>query len=161
MFIYIYIYVCHCFTPDRTWHQVNDRKVDYSRGLGGGWSGTSWGSNPDGLYWSLTRLVQWWPDELNWPWIQIWVQARMPDYSLNWTSRFSAIQRGQRVSYCLSPTRRWPNRSRVQDMLKSSLDDVRPAFDFFIYEIQEHRNEYFAMESMLSYKLHEYLWLAN
>ena len=37
-------------------------------------------------------LVQCGPDEPNWTWTQIWVQGCMPDYSLNWTARSSAIQ---------------------------------------------------------------------
>ena len=52
--------------------------------------------------------VQCGPDEPDWSWIQIWVQARMPDYSLNWTARTSAIQRWQRCQRCSSPTRRRP-----------------------------------------------------
>ena len=26
--------ICHCLLPDRTWHKVNDLKIDYSEGLG-------------------------------------------------------------------------------------------------------------------------------
>ena len=29
-------FICHCLPPDRTWHKVNDSKVDYSVGLGEG-----------------------------------------------------------------------------------------------------------------------------
>ena len=29
-------YICLCLSPDRTWHEVNDQKVDYSGGLGEG-----------------------------------------------------------------------------------------------------------------------------
>ena len=29
-------YICLCLPPDRTWHKVNDPKVDYSRDLGEG-----------------------------------------------------------------------------------------------------------------------------
>ena len=47
------------------------------------------------------------PDEPSWTWTQIWVQAHMPDYSLNWTARSSAIQKWQRCQCC-----RWPSRSR-------------------------------------------------
>ena len=30
--------ICHYLPPDRTWHKVNDPKVDYSGGLGEGWA---------------------------------------------------------------------------------------------------------------------------
>ena len=53
--------------------------------------GTSQGSNPVGLCWSSTHLVQCEPDEHSWTWTQTWVQVRMPDYSLNWTSKSIAI----------------------------------------------------------------------
>ena len=78
--------------------------------LGKGWSGTSRGLSLAGQCWSSDHLVQCGPDEPSWSWTQIWVQARMPDYSLNWTSS-SAIQGGQRCQCCLSPTRWWPSRS--------------------------------------------------
>ena len=29
-------YICHCLPPDKTWHKVNDLRVDYSWGLGEG-----------------------------------------------------------------------------------------------------------------------------
>ena len=47
-------------------------------------------------------------DEPSWSWTQIWVQARMPDYSLNWIAKSSAMQRCQ---CCSSPTRKRPSRS--------------------------------------------------
>ena len=53
---------------------------------------------------------------------KIWVQARMPGYSLNWTARSSAIQRSQRSQWCSSPTRRWSNRNRGSHGLKSAID---------------------------------------
>ena len=28
--------ICHCLPPDRTWHKVNDPKVNYSGDLGEG-----------------------------------------------------------------------------------------------------------------------------
>ena len=43
----------------------------------------------------------------------------MPDYSLNWTARSSAIQGGQRCQWCSSPTQQWPSRSRRPFDLKS------------------------------------------
>ena len=49
------------------------------------------------------------PDEPSWSWTQIWVQACMSDYCLNWTARSSAIQRWQRCQCCCSLTRRWPS----------------------------------------------------
>ena len=48
------------------------------------------------LCWTSALLVQCGPDEPSWIWTKIWVQARMPYYSLNRTARSSAIQRGQR-----------------------------------------------------------------
>ena len=75
------------------------------------WSGTSRRSSPTGLCWSSVHLVQCGPDEPSWSWIQIWVQASMLGYSLNWTARSRAIHGGQRCQSCSSPTRRWPNRN--------------------------------------------------
>ena len=42
------LYICHCLTPDKTRHKVNDPKVDYCGDLGEGreGEGTSRGSNP-------------------------------------------------------------------------------------------------------------------
>ena len=71
---------------------VNDPKVDYSRDLGEGRLGRSWGLSPARLCWSSAHLVQCGSDEPSLTWTQIWVWARMPDYSLNWTARFSANQ---------------------------------------------------------------------
>ena len=56
---------------------------------------------PASLCWSSAHLVQCGPDEPCWTLIQIWIQARMPDYSLNWTARSSAIQRRQRCQWWL------------------------------------------------------------
>ena len=61
------------------------------------------GLNPTGLCGSSTHLVQCGSDEPSWTRNQIWVQARMPDYSLNWTTGSSAIQRWQRWKRCSSP----------------------------------------------------------
>ena len=82
-----YSYICRCLPPDRIWHKVNDPPV-----------GLKWGSNPAGLCWLSTRLVQCGPDEPSWSWTQIWVQARMPAYSLNWTARSQCYTRGTKVS---------------------------------------------------------------
>ena len=46
-------------------------------------SSTSRGSGPAGLCWSLAHFVQCGSDDPSWSWTQIWVQAHMPDYSLN------------------------------------------------------------------------------
>ena len=80
-------FICLCLPPGRTWHMVNDPKVGLNLGLGEGTVGTSRGSNPAGLCWSSAHLVQCEPDEPSCTWTQTWVQARMPDYSLNWTTR--------------------------------------------------------------------------
>ena len=31
------------------------------------------------------------PDKPSWTWTQIWIQTRMPDYSLNWTARMTKV----------------------------------------------------------------------
>ena len=64
--------------------------------------------------------VQCGPDEPSWTWIQIWIQARIPDYSLNWTARSSGIQGWQRCQSCSLPTRRWTSRSWRPFGLKSA-----------------------------------------
>ena len=53
--------------------------------------------------------VQCRPDEPSWTWTKICVQARMPDYNLNWTARSSALQGLQRCLWYSQPTQRWPN----------------------------------------------------
>ena len=53
---------------------------------------------------------------------QIWVQARMPDYSLNWTAKSQGWQRYQWYS---SPSQRWPSRSLSVSSLLWNID--RPA----------------------------------
>ena len=63
--------------------------------------------------------VQCGPDEPSWTWTQIWVQARMPDYSLNWTARSSAIQGWQWCQRCSSPTQMWLSWSQSPYSLKS------------------------------------------
>ena len=40
--------ICLCLPPDRTWHKVNDTKVDYNEGLGRGSSRTNPRSSPAG-----------------------------------------------------------------------------------------------------------------
>ena len=70
------------------------------------------GSSPAWLCWSSTHLVQCRPDEPIWTWTQICVKACMPDYSLNWTARSSAIQGWQKCQCCSLSTRRWPSQSR-------------------------------------------------
>ena len=72
--------------------------------------------------------MQYEPDEPKWTWTQIWIQVRMPDYSLNGTIRSSAIQGGKRCQCCNSPTRRGPSRSRGLFGLESAIGfDTRPA----------------------------------
>ena len=101
--------ICLCLLPDRTWHKVNDTKVDYSGSLWGERSGTSRGLNSAGLCSSSAHLVQCGSDEPSWTWTQIWVQVPMPKYSLNSTARSSAIQGWQRCQWCSLPAWRWPN----------------------------------------------------
>ena len=81
----------------------------------------------EGLCWSSAHLVQCEPDEPSWTWTQIWAQACMPDYSLNWTARFSVIQEWQRCQWCSSLTRRWPSRSRDLSASSLSWNIDRPA----------------------------------
>ena len=84
--------ICLCLPPGRTWHKVNDLKVDYS----GNWEKVRSGSSRDttlaGLCWSSAHFVQCEPNELCRTWTQSYVRARMPDYSLNWTKRSSDIK---------------------------------------------------------------------
>ena len=51
--------ICHCFPPDRTWHKVNDKKVNYSWDWEKGKLGLSWDLNPAGLYWSSLPTQRW------------------------------------------------------------------------------------------------------
>ena len=85
-------------------------KVDFSRDLGRGRSGKSWGMSPAWLCWSTADLG---PDEPN------MVLARMPKYSLNWTARPGAMQGWQRCQYCSSLTWRWPRQSWGSFALKT------------------------------------------
>ena len=88
-------------------------------GLEWGRSGTSRDSSLPGLCWSSVHLVKCKLDEPCWIWTKTWVQAEMPDYSLNWAKRFSAIQC---LSMTTSPTRRWLSRSQEPFSPKSVLD---------------------------------------
>ena len=78
------------------------------------------------LCWSSAHLVQYELDEPSWTWTQIWVQARVPDYSLNWTARSGTIQRGQKCQWCSPPTRRWPSRNWRPYGLKSAFPGRGP-----------------------------------
>ena len=120
-------FICLCLLPDRAWHKVNDSKVDYCGDLGRWRSGASRGSIPACLCWSSTHLVKCGPEEPTRSWTQIWVQDRMPDYSLNWIARSSAIQEGQRFQCCNSPTRRWPSQSWRPFGLESVIDFNTPS----------------------------------
>ena len=81
--------ICRCLSPDRTWHKVNDPKVDLKWGFRGVEGRARAGAR---------NLLVCGPDEPSWSWTQIWVQARMPAHSLNWTARSSDIQGGTNVS---------------------------------------------------------------
>ena len=67
------------------------------------------------------------PDEPCCSWTQIWVQAQMPDFSLNWTARSSAIKGGQRCQRCSLHTQSWPCRSRGPFSLESAIDLDTPS----------------------------------
>ena len=73
---YGYIFVL-CLSSDRIWNKV---KWPEGRIIVGARGGS--GSRSVGLCWSSTLLVQYEPMT----WTQTWVQARMSDYSLNWTN---------------------------------------------------------------------------
>ena len=103
--------ICLCLPPDRTWHNI-----DYSGGLGRGKLGMSRGSSPAWLYWLSTHLVRCGPDEPS------WVQARMPDYSLNWTMGSRVIQGWQRCQWCGLPIRKRSSRCRGPLGLKSAME---------------------------------------
>ena len=87
-----------CIFVFASYQTALDARSDNSGGWGRGRLSTSQGSSPAGLCWSSTHLVQCGPDEPSWSWTQIWVQAHMPDYCLNWTARSSAIQGGTKAS---------------------------------------------------------------
>ena len=87
-----------------------------------GRSDPSWNSSSAGLCRISAHLVQCGPDKRRCPWTQIWVKACMPDYSLNWTAKSSAIQEWQRCQCCSSSTRRWPCRIRGPFGLKSAIE---------------------------------------
>ena len=63
------------------------------------------------------------PGEPSWSWTQIWVQARMPAYSLKGTAK------SRRWQCCSSPTRRCPSRSRGPSGLESAIDFDTPSVD--------------------------------
>ena len=88
-------YICLYLPSDRTWHQANDPKVDYSGDLG---EGQFRHESRLKTCWSSAHFVQCGPDMPNRSWIQICVLARIPCYSLNWTARSSAIQKGEKLS---------------------------------------------------------------
>ena len=98
--------------------ELGERKVKEGRGS----LDPSRNSSAAGLCWSSAHLVQCGLDEFSWSWTQIRVQARMTDYSLNWTARSSAIRGWQRCQCCSSPTRRWASRSRGPFGLKSAME---------------------------------------
>ena len=114
------LYICRCLSPDRTRHKVNDPRVDYSGDLGEGTVGQKLRLEP---CWSSTHLEQCGPNEPSWSWTQIWVQARMPAYSLNWTARSSAIQGVECFSRGFLHTWRWPSWSQEPFGLKSLRKD--------------------------------------
>ena len=71
------------------------------------------GMSPAGLCWSSTLLVLCGPDEPSWTWTQIWVQARMPDYSLNWIARCCAIQGVKAVNDAAHPAEGGPAETKA------------------------------------------------
>ena len=47
-------YICHCLPPDRTWHKVNEMKVDYSGVLEEGKVGQEPKLKP---WWAMMQLA--------------------------------------------------------------------------------------------------------
>ena len=70
------------------------------------------GSSPAGLCCSSAHLEQCGSDVRSWTWTKIWIQPRMPDYSLNWTARSTVIQVWHRCQWCSSPSQTCPRQSR-------------------------------------------------
>ena len=60
----------------------------------------------------------------------------MPDYSLNWAARSSAMQGWQRCQWCSSPTWRWPNRSRGSFGLKSAIEHAKQSAEKPLHEAE-------------------------
>ena len=118
--------ICLSFPPDRTWHKVNDPRVDYNGDLGEGKVEHEPSLDP---CCSSAHLVQCGLDEPSWTWAQIWVQIHMPDFSLNWTAKSSAIQGWQRCLWCSSTTRRWPSWGRRPFGLKFAMELWLPETD--------------------------------
>ena len=81
--------ICRCLPIDKTWHKVSIEWV-----LGEGKVGHELRLEPC-LTMLVIHLEQCEPDEPRWTWTQICVQARMPDYTVNWTAKSSFIK----VSY--------------------------------------------------------------
>ena len=97
-------------------------RVIIVEGKGKGKPSTSRGLSPAGLCLSSAQLVQWGPDEPTWKWTQIWVQAHMPDYSLNMTAGSRVIQYWQMCLWWNSTTQWWPGRGRRPFGLISSME---------------------------------------
>ena len=76
-------------------HKVNDPKVGLKRRLREGKVGHEPRLEPCWTLLVIGSLVQCEPDEPSWTWTQTWVQARMSDYILNWTTMSCAILAGQ------------------------------------------------------------------
>ena len=62
------------------------RTSDYSGGFGEGKVEPEPRLEPCWSMQVIGSISTMWADEPSWTWIQTWVQARMPDYSLNWTT---------------------------------------------------------------------------
>ena len=70
------------------------------------------------------------PDEPSGTWTQIWVQACTPDFSLNWTTRSSAIQGGQRYQCCSQP----PTSKKESQSLIGRLVQIRQFLEIRLFE---------------------------
>ena len=95
--------------------------------FGRGRSGTSRGSNPAGLCYSLTHSVQYGPNEPSCFLDPNLGPGMDAGYSLNKTARSSAIHRGQKCQCFSSPTQMWPSRSRGPFGLESVIDFDTPS----------------------------------
>ena len=80
------------------------------------------GTSPARLCWSSAHLVQCEPDKPSCSWTQIWVQARMPNYRLNWTARSTATQRWQRCQCWSLPSWKSPRQSQEPFGIKAAME---------------------------------------
>ena len=84
--------ICHCLPPERTWHKVNDLKVGLKWRLGEGEVRYELRLEPCWTMLIISSFSAMWARWASLDMDSTWVQARMSDYSLNWTKGLSATQ---------------------------------------------------------------------